>query len=121
MKGILILMTKREVFQLLKLISHFYDSFIITQEKVDEWYQILKKYSFDKLENNVRNYVTSSSYAPRISDLIQKPESGYRAIPNAEETLQFLYQKEKSASEEVIQQSLAKIRAVLGIQRGANE
>jgi len=113
-------MTKREVFQLLKLISVYYDSYEIHQEKVDEWFQVVKEYSYSRLEENLRKHVAHSPYAPRISDLIRKPENGSRAIPNYEETLNFLSKKEKHASDEVVRQSLAKIREILGIERGEN-
>jgi hypothetical protein len=113
-------MTKREVFQLLKLISVYYDPYEINQEKVDEWFTVLKHDSFSRLEKNLRKHVAGSPYAPRVSDLIRKPENSSRAIPNVEETIAFLYHQEKPASEEVVQQSLARMREILGIQRGEN-
>lgn len=111
-------MTKREVFQLLKLISVYYDPYEIHQEKVDEWFTVLKNDSFSRLEKNLRRHVAGSPYAPRVSDLIRKPEVSSRAIPNVEETIAFLYQPRKRASDEVVNESLAKIREILGIQRG---
>src|SRR3954470_16637917 len=105
-KEILILMTKREVFQLLKLISVYYDPYEIHQEKVDEWFTVLKNDSFSRLEKNLRKHVAGSPYAPRVSDLIRKPKNSSRAIPDVEETIAFLYHQEKTASEEVVQQSL---------------
>ena len=42
-------MTKREVFQLLKLIAVYYDSFDLQQEKVDEWFAVLKRRKFSKV------------------------------------------------------------------------
>ena len=42
-------MTKREVFKLLKLISIYYDSFDLQQEKVDEWCSVLKGESLSKV------------------------------------------------------------------------
>ena len=68
-------MTKREVFQLLKLISVYYDPYEIHQEKVDEWFAVLKHDSFTNLEKNLRKHVAGSPYAPRVSDLIRKPEN----------------------------------------------
>ena len=113
-------MTKREVFQLLKLISVYYDPYEIHQEKVDEWFTVLKNDSFTRLEKNLRKHVAGSPYAPRVSDLIRKPESSSRAIPNVEETIAFLYQQEKPASVEVVHESLARMREILGIRRGEN-
>jgi len=114
-------MTKREVFQLLKLISVYYESYEIYQEKVNQWFTILKEYEYHKLEKNLRRHVAHSPYAPKVSDLIRQPENGSRAIPNVEETRNFLYKKEVLASEEVVQRSLAKIREILGIQRGESQ
>ncbi|MCQ6276012.1 hypothetical protein JMM81_13810 [Bacillus sp. V3B] len=113
-------MTKREVFQLLKLISVYYDPYEIHQEKVNEWFAVLKNDSFSRLEKNLRKHVAGSPYAPRVSDLVRKPETGPRAIPNVEETIAFLYHREKPASDEVVQASLARMREILGIQRGEN-
>ena len=114
-------MTKKEVFQLLKLIALYYEPYEISQEKVNEWFDVLKNESSKTLEQNLRCPASHSSYAPRISNLIRKPENGLRAIPNYEETLAFLYQPVKPASEEVIQCSLAAIREVLGIKRGEQD
>ena len=41
-------MTKREVFQLLKQISIYYDSFELEPEKVTEWYSVLKGETLQK-------------------------------------------------------------------------
>lgn len=108
-------MTKREVFQILKLIGLYYDSFEISQEKVDEWYSMLKNQSFSALEKHVREHAAHSSYPPKISELIRKPEFGSRAIPNTEETMSFLHTQIQPASEEFVQKSLAQIRQILGI------
>jgi hypothetical protein len=53
--------------------------------------------------------------------LVHKQE-GSRIIPNAEETKNLLIRNYVPASEEVVQDNLAKMRAILGIKRGqANE
>ncbi|WP_428909791.1 hypothetical protein [Niallia sp. Krafla_26] len=111
-------MTKRELFQLLKLISVYYDSFELQQEKVDEWYHILQGESFQKVEETLKKHVAHSPYPPRVSELICKPENGARAIPNREDTRFIIQLNGCPASEEVVEQSLAKIREILGIQRG---
>ena len=113
-------MTKKEVFQLLSLIAVYYDSYEINQRKVDEWHVLLKHDSYHRLEKNLRSHAEISPYPPRISELIRKPEHGSRFIPDVEETLGFLYQPIQRASEEVVQQSLAEIRKILGIRRGEN-
>jgi|tagenome__1003787_1003787.scaffolds.fasta_scaffold20461409_2 hypothetical protein len=67
-------MTKREVFQLLHLISVYYVPYEINQEKVDEWYYLLKEDYFSRLEKNLHKHAAYSSYAPRVAKLIRKPE-----------------------------------------------
>ena len=111
-------MTKREVFQLLKQISIYYDSFEIEPEKVAKWYTVLKGESLQKLEENLRKHVEHSPYPPRVSELVCKSENGSRAIPNGEDTKYIIYVKDKPASKEVVERSLAKIREILGIKRG---
>lgn len=110
-------MTKRETFQILQLIRLYYDSFEISQEKVDEWYFLLKHQSFATMQKHVREHAAHSAYPPKIAELIRKPAFGSRDIPNVEETRKFLYQTIQPASEATVQQSLAQIREILGIQR----
>ena len=111
-------LTKRELFQLLKLISVYYDSFELQQEKVNEWYCILQEETLQRMEENLRNHVARSPYPPRVSELVCKPDNGSRAIPNGEETKILLTSGGKPASKEVVERSLAQIREILGIQRG---
>ena len=117
MRRISILMTKREVFQLLKQISIYYDSFELEPEKVAQWYNVLKGETLQRLEENLRKHVAHSPFPPRISELVCKPENGSRAIPNGDDTKYIINVKEKHASKEVVERSLAKIREILGINR----
>ena len=111
-------MTKREVFQLLKQISVYYDSFELEPEKVAEWYTVLKGEILQKLEENLRKHVEHSPFPPRVSELVCKPDNGSRVIPNGEETKILLTSGGKPASKEVVERSLAQIREILGIKRG---
>lgn len=111
-------MTKREVFQLLRQISHYYDSYEINQEKVDQWYKILKDFSFAKLETNLQKHVQHSTYPPKISELIQTVDNYSRYIPNVEETYQMLNQPVQVASKEKAEAALQEIAKILHIQRG---
>ena len=63
-------MTKRELFKLLKLISIYYDSFDLQQEKVDEWCCILKGESYQRMEENLRKHVAYSPYPPRFQSCL---------------------------------------------------
>ncbi|MEK5521804.1 MULTISPECIES: replicative helicase loader/inhibitor [Heyndrickxia] len=109
-------MTKRETFQLLKLIAEYYDSFEISQEKVDSWYEILIIFPFEELKENLIQYVKSSTYPPKIADIIGKSASMSRVVPSYEHTVPKLHFQNKRASEDVITDELAKLRKVLGIQ-----
>ena len=113
-------MTKREVFQLLRMIASYYDSFVINQEKVDTWFKLLTRFSFEVIEENLLAYVTESPFPPKLSDLVKKPD-GSRVIPSCGETEVILWQKERPASPEVVQESLAKMRAILGIVRHSDQ
>jgi hypothetical protein len=110
-------MIKQETFKLLKKIAAFYDQFVIDQEKVDLWHEVLKRYSFDEVQKNLFSYVAKSCNPPCLYDLVHKQE-GSRTIPNAEETKILLIRNYVPASEEVVQDNLAKMRAILGIKRG---
>ena len=110
-------MTKRELFQLLKLIAVYYDSFELQQEKVDEWYCILEGEPLQRIEENLRKHVAHSPYPPRVSELVCKPENGSRAIPNREDTKNILTSQDQPASKEVVERSLAEIRKILGIKK----
>ncbi|MBS4178131.1 replicative helicase loader/inhibitor [Lederbergia citrea] len=111
-------MTKRETFTLLALIAVYYEQFDFDQKKVDSWHQVLKEHHIDQLKNNLIRHVSSSPYPPKISDLIRKPETGARVIPNVEETTYIITHSWMPASEEVVQAELVKIREILGIERG---
>jgi hypothetical protein len=109
-------MNKRETFKLLEKITVFYDQFIISQEKVNLWHQILQNYPVDTVEESLISFVTESSYPPKISDLIPKPAHS-KVIPSQEETKEIITRKTKIARESVVQTELAKMRAILGIVR----
>ena len=115
MRRILILM-KREVFQLLKLIAVYYDSFELQQEKVDEWYCVLQGEPFQWIKENLRRHVARSPYPPRVSELVCKPENGHAPFPIMRIHDSSSKFKERPASKEVVEQSLAQIREILGIQ-----
>ncbi len=110
-------LTKRELFQLLKLIAVYYDSFELQQEKVDEWYCILEGEPLQRIEENLRKHAAHSPYPPRVSELVCKPENGSRAIPNREDTKNILTSQDQPASKEVVERSLAEIRKILGIKK----
>ena len=110
-------MTKRDVFQLLRMIASYYESFVVNQEKVDTWYRLLHQFSFEAVEENLLAYVTESPYPPKLSDLVKKPHAASRVVPSCDETKVILWQRNRPASPEAVQEYLAKIRVILGIVR----
>jgi hypothetical protein len=109
-------MIKKETFQLLKTISTYYDQFVISQEKVDLWHGVLKPYQSEVIEENLIGFVKESPYPPKIADLLPK-RSGVMTVPSAGETKFILTTRHKPASQAVVQQELANMRAILGITR----
>ena len=88
------------------------------RRKWTEWYCVLKGETLQRMEENLRKHVAHSPYPPRVSELVCKPENGSRAIPNGEDTKYIIYVKDKPASKEVVERSLAQIREILGIKKG---
>lgn len=109
-------MMKRETFELLKAINTFYDQFIVNQEKVNLWHEVLKSYEHDIVQERLFSFVKESPYPPKIADLLPK-STGAMTVPNARETRFIMATRHKLASEEVVQRELANMRAILGIQR----
>ncbi|WP_462410364.1 replicative helicase loader/inhibitor [Neobacillus sp. Marseille-QA0830] len=109
-------MIKRETFELLKTISNFYEQFIVSQEKVDLWHEVLKAYPSEEVLENLFAFVKQSPYPPKIADLLPKP-SGAMTVPSAGETKIIITTGQKPACEAVVQRELARMRAILGIQR----
>lgn len=72
-------MTKKEVYKLLVLIRAYYDKFQFDQYKLDSWHMVLQKYSYDRVQENLLEYVVHPPNSPKISDLIHS--SGGRSIP----------------------------------------
>jgi hypothetical protein len=74
------LITKKELYTLMKIIEVYFDQFKITQEKLDHWYLVLSKYTYERLHNNLLEFVANSPHPPKISDLVKNPPGG-RYIP----------------------------------------
>ncbi|EKN71459.1 hypothetical protein BABA_01435 [Neobacillus bataviensis LMG 21833] len=74
-------MNKKEIYKLMVLIQVYYDKFHFDQQKLDAWHMVLQKYSYDKVHENLRNFVVDSPHPPKISDLVQKSSWG-RSIPD---------------------------------------
>jgi len=81
-------MTRDEVVKLLTMSQSYYQSFKVNQQKVDDWYEVLKSYSFETLKKNLKAHATKSVYPPSVKELISGPyrDPGTRAVANRPET-----------------------------------
>ena len=73
------MITKKELYSLMKVIEVYFEQFTITQEKLNCWHLVLGKYSYERLHENLLKFVAHSPHPPKISDLVQT--SGGRDIP----------------------------------------
>ena len=110
-------MTKKELFQLLQILRHYYEQFELNQEKLDAWYRVLRYEEFDIVKQKLEAFVKHSVYAPKISDLLKKDSTVDYIVPNSEETKRSLPTSVQTSSDEVAQAELAKMRRILGIER----
>jgi hypothetical protein len=110
-------MNKRETFEILKQIQLYFDQFVVNQERVNLWHEVLRGESFEEVEGKLQIFVKDSSYPPKIADLIHKSAHS-KMIPNLFETKKIIKSKHVPASETVIQRELEKMRTILGIVRG---
>lgn len=66
----------------MELIQVFYEKFQFDQHKLDAWYMVLQKYTYDKVLGNLLKFVENSPHPPKISDLVQDSYEG-RYIPTS--------------------------------------
>ena len=74
-------MSKKECYKLMDLIQVYYEKFQFDQHKLDAWYMVLQKYSYDKVQKNLLKFVEESPHPPKISDLVHNLLRG-RYIPD---------------------------------------
>ncbi|WP_144473001.1 replicative helicase loader/inhibitor [Bacillus pumilus] len=115
-------MTKAETLELLKLIKTYYEHFEIDQERINAWARILKPENYEQIEAKLIVYVKYNQFPPKVADLIKAKESRTdrsAAIPNIEETQNYLSELDKAEpteeEQEQIERHKAEIRKVLGI------
>ncbi|RFU63686.1 hypothetical protein D0469_19360 [Peribacillus saganii] len=107
-------MTKRETFEILKLIGDYYGQFTVDQQKIDAWNEALKTYSFQQIKQNLVCYVTQSPAPPKISDLVKQNPAGGHTAPGAHQTLDLEWEP---AVEQDIREELQRLRKILGIRK----
>ncbi|MGN1385952.1 MAG: replicative helicase loader/inhibitor [Bacillus sp. (in: firmicutes)] len=108
-------MTKKQLYEIGKLMKRYYEQVKFDQEKLDAWYEILQDYDFETVKANLEAYVKHSDFPPKIKDLIAEGEKQHSIVPGYEETVVLLADMETGSPSEVAQQELAKMRAILGI------
>jgi hypothetical protein len=65
-------MKYNEALKVIKSVTIFYQNFIITEEKANEWALLLQEYDFNSIMENLRNYVKVNKFPPTISDLLNQ-------------------------------------------------
>jgi hypothetical protein len=108
-------MTKKETFELLKLIREMYPNFPITQSTIDEWSIKFKQASFEGMKKKLAEIGADRKHPPRAVDFMITPAAG--TYPTAEETKAYLYLPYKPASENTIKDTRIIISNLLGIGR----
>ena len=57
---------------------------------VEIWHEILADYEFDVIMKNLKEHIKTSSYPPKISDVVPRKEKRLQNIPDIEETKKLL-------------------------------
>lgn len=93
-------MTKKDVLRLLRLIvQHYPSSEAVSQERIDLWYQSLKKCPSEQVFAKYEQYVKNSPYPPKISDVYVRrvSENPYHGINKEIE----VWKKNAATAEEI--------------------
>jgi len=117
------MISKKQTFEILTMIKEYYEQFEITQSKIDAWYLALKDYEYDIILRNLVQYSKEHKFAPKIADLISEKTNEVdriHAIPNVEETLEYLHSISRKTEisedeQQLVEKSKEKIRKILGI------
>jgi hypothetical protein len=59
------MISKNQTFEIMTLITDFYDQFEINQNKIDSWHLILKNEDFDKVKHNLFDYSNAMYFHPK--------------------------------------------------------
>ncbi|MGU3438761.1 hypothetical protein ACLBXI_01410 [Bacillus cereus] len=115
-------MTKKETFELLKMIHAVFTNFDITQEKIDTWTVILKEYESEEIQANYIAYIKTAKFAPKPSDIIKikhQEHKEHKVAPNIQETKAYWskYNQDQLATKEEREVYLKEMRSILGIDK----
>jgi N-dimethylarginine dimethylaminohydrolase len=117
-------MERKETIELLKAVTTYYPNFKMDDPKatLDAWHNILQEFEFESIQANLMAFVKISRFAPSVADLVHVQSIKERIVPDYEETKQMIRkwdeEKANKAGKEVVEQHLAEIRKILGINRG---
>jgi hypothetical protein len=113
---------KEQVFEVMSLFKEVYNNFHFDQTKLNTWHRLLKDKDPEVILQNAEKLSLESKFVPSLSELVHysDPETpSGPAVPSAEETQEMLRERAKNkrntASTEVRERELAKIRRILNI------
>lgn len=66
-------MERQQVIDLFKTIKLAYPAFDVSTEKVNLWYEIMKKMDYEAVNSRLKQHILSSEYAPKIAEISVKP------------------------------------------------
>ena len=117
-------MERKETIELLKAVTTYYPNFKVEDPRatLDAWHNVLQDFEFESIQANLMAFVKISRFAPSVADLVRVQSIKERIVPNYEETKQMIRKwdadKANTAEKEVVEQHLAELRKILGIDRG---
>ena len=86
-------MEREETKKIIRKINYLFANYFKADDLkfvIDTWHEILEDYEFEEVMKNLKNHIKTSSYPPKISDVVPKKEKRIQHIPNVEETKKFL-------------------------------
>jgi len=88
-------MTKKETFQILKLIQQFYERFEINQDKIDAWHDVLQAEDFNAVYSILKSVVKTNKFPPTIAEILPtKQLNGVMGVEATKAHLDKLKQEE---------------------------
>jgi hypothetical protein len=68
-----IVMTKKEVINLLILIESVYSTCIIKDETIQQWFEFCSEMDYEKVMTKLKNHIRKSPFPPAIADIAVFP------------------------------------------------
>lgn len=67
-------MTFQQALLVIKKISVFYQNFVLTEEKANDWAMVLQEYDLVSIMENLKNHVKSNKFPPTLADLLPQED-----------------------------------------------